>query len=106
MYAIEARNLTKIYPKSGTPALCGITITCKKTTIFSLLGENRAGKTTTVKILCTVLLPTSGEAYVSGFNTVEEPENVREVIGYLLRSHTYLFSLTGLYGTISDSFLP
>lgn len=92
MYAIETCSLTKVYPGSDTPAICDVTLLCQKSTIFSLLGENGAGKTTTVKILCTVLFPTSGEAFVLGFNTREEPEEVRKVIGYLpQKSHVSIF---------------
>ncbi len=91
LYAIETRNLTKVYPGSTTPAISEITLLCPKSTIFSILGENGAGKTTTVKILCTVLSPTSGEAFVLGFNT-KEPEEIRKVIGYLpQKSHVSIF---------------
>ncbi len=92
MYAIETFNLTKIYPGGERPALQECNIHCEEATIFSLLGENGAGKTTTVKILCTVLLPTSGEAFVSGYNTVKEAREVRKVIGYLpQKSHVSIF---------------
>ena len=92
MFEIETFNLTKKYPGSEKPALHHANIQCEKGTIFSLLGENGAGKTTTVKILCTVLLPTSGEAYVAGYNTVEEAQKVREIIGYLpQKSHVSIF---------------
>lgn len=92
MYAIETCNLTKIYQGSKRPALHKASICCEKGTVFSLLGENGAGKTTTVKILCTVLLPTSGEAYVLGYNTKKEAEKVRKVIGYLpQKSHVSIF---------------
>lgn len=92
MYAIETCQLTKVYRGSERPALCNASIYCEKGSIFSLLGENGAGKTTTVKILCTVLLPTSGEAFVSGYNTVEEAQKVRQIIGYLpQKSHVSIF---------------
>ncbi len=92
MYAIETCNLTKIYRGSKRPALREASICCEKGTVFSLLGENGAGKTTTIKILCTVLLPTSGEAYVLGYNTKKEAEKVRKVIGYLpQKSHVSIF---------------
>jgi len=92
LYAIKTCELTKVYRGSEKPALCNASIQCEKGSIFSLLGENGAGKTTTVKILCTVLLPTSGEAFVAGYNTVEEAEKVRQIIGYLpQKAHVSIF---------------
>jgi ABC-2 type transport system ATP-binding protein len=76
--------------------------------LFGLLGPNGAGKTTLIKILCTLLLPTSGEARVDGIDVVEHPHKVRERInmvsggehsGYgilTVREHLWLFSQ--LYG--------
>jgi ABC-2 type transport system ATP-binding protein len=76
--------------------------------LFGLLGPNGAGKTTLIKILCTLLLPTSGEAKVDGVNVVSHPHRVRERInmvsggehsGYgilTVREHLWLFSQ--LYG--------
>ncbi len=92
MYAVETNDLTKIYRRSEKPALHKANLQCARGSIFSLLGENGAGKTTTVKILCTVLIPTSGEAFVSGYNTVGEAREVRRVIGYLpQKSHVSIF---------------
>jgi ABC-2 type transport system ATP-binding protein len=76
--------------------------------LFGLLGPNGAGKTTLIKILCTLLLPTSGEARVDGVDVVTHPHRVRERInmvsggehsGYgilTVREHLWLFSQ--LYG--------
>ena len=83
VYSIETENLTKIYPGSNAPAITSLHIHSRKGSIYSFLGENGAGKTTTVKILCTVLLPSSGNASVGGHNVLTEPEKVREIIGYL-----------------------
>jgi ABC-2 type transport system ATP-binding protein len=83
VYSIETENLTKIYPGSSHCAISELNIRCNAGSIYSFLGENGAGKTTTVKILCTVLTPTSGNAYVNGFDIAGEPEKVRGTIGYL-----------------------
>jgi len=51
--------------------------------IFGLLGTNGAGKTTTLRMISTILKPSAGKATVVGYDVVEEPERVREGIGYL-----------------------
>lgn len=51
--------------------------------MFGLLGSNGAGKTTVIKMLTTLLPPTTGTATVGGFDIVREPSKVRRVIGYV-----------------------
>ena len=53
--------------------------------LFGFLGPNGAGKTTTINILCTLLAPTSGSAFVSGFNCLENPRQVRQTIGIIFQ---------------------
>lgn len=82
---IRTKDLSRIYkirggkkedPKELT-ALDRVNIEIKPGELFGLLGPNGAGKTTLIKILTTLLAPTSGEAYVAGFNVTEHPEDVR-----------------------------
>lgn len=89
-------------------ALEGIDLEVRPGELFGLLGPNGAGKTTLIKILCTLLLPTSGRALVAGLDVATEPHRVRERInmvsggehsGYgilTVREHLWLFSQ--LYG--------
>lgn len=50
---------------------------------FAFIGPNGAGKTTTIRILATLLEPSEGEAYVAGISVREEPEKVRQAIGFM-----------------------
>lgn len=80
--ALEAENLVKAYKGGGRPAVDGISLAVAPGTVFGLLGPNGSGKTTTVRILVTLLKPTSGIARVCGFDVARWPERVRRVIGY------------------------
>ena len=78
---MKSINLVKVYRgKETVEALKGVSLYVKKGELFTLLGPNGAGKTTFLRIISTQLLPTSGEAYVLGFNVLHEAEKVREHI--------------------------
>src|SRR5438067_3005788 len=78
-YAIEVRNLTKAYGK--TQVLKGIDLQVERGTMLALLGLNSAGKTTTVRILSTLLGFDSGTVLDDGHDVRTEPDKVRAVIG-------------------------
>jgi len=67
-----------------------VNIECKPGRVFGLLGLNGAGKTTLMRLLSTTLKPSSGTAKVAGYDIIQEPEKVKEKIGFLS-------SDTGLY---------
>jgi ABC-2 type transport system ATP-binding protein len=77
--AIQAEGLVKTYGK--VVALGGLDLEVAAGTVFGLLGPNGAGKTTLVRILSTLLVPTSGRARVLGHDVVLEPLAVRRRIG-------------------------
>jgi ABC-2 type transport system ATP-binding protein len=79
--SIEVEELVKVYP-GGRPALGGITFSVAPGEVFGLLGPNGSGKTTTVRILVTLLRRTRGMARVAGFDTDTEAARVRPLIGY------------------------
>ncbi|MBM3904595.1 MAG: ATP-binding cassette domain-containing protein [Thaumarchaeota archaeon] len=94
MYSIQTKDLKKIY-KSGTVAVDGISIDVEEGEIFGFLGPNGAGKSTTMMILTTLLKPSSGEAFVAGYNVATQQKNVRANIGYVQQDITIDEYLTG-----------
>jgi sodium transport system ATP-binding protein len=83
---IEVRNLTKAYSdlvRGEVLAISNVTFSASPGHVYGLLGPNGAGKTTALRILSTVLQPTSGTATVSGFDCVTQPEMVRHQIGFI-----------------------
>ena len=62
--------------------------------IFGILGPNGSGKTTTIRMLCGLLTPTSGDAWVAGFDVIDDPESVKAHIGYMSQAF-------GLYGDLT-----
>jgi len=91
--AITTQDLTKKF--NGLVAVDHINFKVKSGEIFGLLGPNGAGKTTTINMLITLLKPTEGTAYVSGFDIRREPEKIRERIGVVFQDMTVDRNLTG-----------
>jgi ABC-2 type transport system ATP-binding protein len=87
--AIKASGLAKAY--GDVVALNGIDIEVEQGTVLGLLGPNGSGKTTTVRILATLLQADSGTASVGGFDVATQPDEVRSVIG-----------LTGQYAAVDE----
>jgi len=114
--SIETRHLKRLFkgPKGGSPvvALDGVDLQVNEGEIFGLLGPNGAGKTTLIKILCTLLLPTEGEAYVKGLDAVKSAGQIRHIInlvsggetpGYgILSVRENLWFFSQLYGLSRD----
>jgi len=83
---IHVRQLTKHYAdlrRGRFVALGGITFDAVPGQIYGLLGPNGAGKTTALRILSTVLKPSSGTATVNGFDVIEHASKVRHQIGFM-----------------------
>jgi ABC-2 type transport system ATP-binding protein len=78
---IDIINLTKRYGRQV--AVNQLNLTIRKGTVFGVVGENGAGKTTTLSMLATLTTPTSGKAYIDGFEISKEPMQVRRSIGYM-----------------------
>jgi ABC-2 type transport system ATP-binding protein len=78
---IETKGLVKRY--DGTLAVGGVDLKVEEGEIFGLVGPNGAGKTTMLKMLATLLEPTSGDAEVAGESVRRNPQAVRRVLGYM-----------------------
>lgn len=79
--AIESRGLSKYY--DSFCALDQLDLRVARSTIFGLLGPNGAGKSTAIKIMTTLLAPSSGTAAVAGFDVRTQAVEVRRRIGYV-----------------------
>ena len=81
MSTISVKDLVKVY-KGGIRALDGVSFDVEAGEIFGFLGPNGAGKSTAIKVLTTLLKPTSGTAEVMGMDISKRPAEVRRNIGY------------------------
>nr|HMN30538.1 ABC transporter ATP-binding protein [Caldilineaceae bacterium] len=78
---IDVRHLTKRF--GALIAVNDITFTVAEGEIFAFLGPNGSGKSTTIRMLCGILTPTSGEGHVLGFDITREGEKIKQGIGYM-----------------------
>ncbi|MBQ9544756.1 MAG: ABC transporter ATP-binding protein [Clostridia bacterium] len=78
---IEVRNLSKSY--SGNDALKSLSFKVPKGSVFGLLGENGAGKSTAMSIISGCLAPDSGTVLIDGADIIDEPKKAKRLIGYM-----------------------
>jgi ABC-2 type transport system ATP-binding protein len=78
---IETKNLTKRY--GALVAVDSLSLNVEQGAIYGFVGPNGSGKTTTMRMITTLLQPTSGEAWVAGSSVTREPRGVRRAIGYM-----------------------
>ncbi len=113
--SIETRKLRRVFKgtKAGdVVALDSVDLAIEEGEVFGLLGPNGAGKTTLIKILATLLLPTSGDAFVKGLETAKNSAQIRRIInlvsggetpGYgILSVRENLWFFSQLYGLSRD----
>jgi ABC-2 type transport system ATP-binding protein len=102
---IQVTDLGKSY--GAHPALRGVTLEIQAGDMFGLIGPNGAGKTTLIRILATLLQPSSGVAKVNGFDVTRQAQSVRREIGYMpdffgvyeeLKVREYLEFFAATYG--------
>ena len=108
--AIAVRDLTRRF--GAFTAVDGISFTVDRGEIFGFLGANGAGKSTTIRMMCGLLKPTSGTAVVDGVDVSRDPEAVKRRIGYMSQKFSLYEALTveqnirffgALYGLSDDA---
>lgn len=92
MAIIDTKELKKEFGK--TRAVDGIDLSIEEGTIFGLVGPDGAGKTTTIRMLASIMIPTSGEAWIDGKHIVKDAEEIKKNIGYMSQRF-------GLYGDLT-----
>lgn len=104
MSTVLAENLSKIYT-GGNKAVDGISFCLEKGEIFGFLGPNGSGKTTTIKLLCGMLAPSSGSCRVFDIDPAQNPEKLHQMAG-VITEHAQMYDhLSGMdnlifYGTL------
>ena len=91
-HSIEVKSLTKRF--GAFTAVDAVSFEVERGAIFGFLGANGAGKSTTIRMLCGLLDPTSGTATIGGFDIGREPERVKQVIGYMSQKFSLYEDLT------------
>jgi ABC-2 type transport system ATP-binding protein len=96
--AIETFSLTKYY--DGLLAVEKLSLKVPQGSIFGLVGPDGAGKSTVIKMLATIIPPSSGKAKVAGFDLVKEKHKIRENVGYMSEEFTLYQDLSVLENLI------
>jgi ABC-2 type transport system ATP-binding protein len=105
---IRIENISKVFSNhERVVAVNDVSFEVQKGEIFGLLGPNGAGKSTLIRILTTLMKPTSGTAYVDTYEVTREPEKVRSIIGVCPQNSTLDLELTAydnldFYGRLQD----
>src|SRR5471030_839388 len=86
MYAIDVQNIVKKF--GDFTAVKGISFSVSEGEIFGLLGPNGTGKSTLIRMMVTLLQPTSGTAIINGFDVVKQSDGVRQSIGVIPQAMT------------------
>lgn len=93
-YDIQIFSLTKKF--ENITAVDNLNIQVKKNTIFGLVGPDGAGKTTTMRMLCSLLTPNSGTAQIGKYDILKESEEIKQHIGYMPQKFSLYGDLTVL----------
>jgi ABC-2 type transport system ATP-binding protein len=89
---VSVKDLRKLF--GNFHAVDGISFSIKKGEIFGFLGPNGAGKSTTIRMLCGIITPTSGEGIVAGHDIFSEAEEIKHSIGYMSQKFSLYEDMT------------
>ena len=92
MNAVELRSVSKKF--GNITAVNSLSLEVRKGEMFALVGPDGAGKTTTIRMLCGIIIPTGGELFVLGYDLRKQAEEVRKRIGYLSQRFSLYGDLT------------
>ena len=90
--AIDVKELTRYF--GHVAAVNKVTFSLRYGEIFGFLGANGAGKSTTIRMLCGILAPSSGTAIVAGYDVNSQPEEIKRSIGYVSQRFSLYSDLT------------
>lgn len=97
MDAVRLNAVTKVFREEGQPDLVAVdnlSLSIRRGEIFSLVGPDGAGKTTTIRMMCGVLFPTSGSVEILGLDQRSHHEAIKHKIGYLSQKFSLYGDLT------------
>jgi len=89
--AVEVRNLVKTYDGKKN-AVDDLSFSVEKGEIYGLLGKNGAGKSTTIKVLTTLIPPSAGTVHVSGLDLRKKPNSIRKIVGVVQQEEAFDFT--------------
>ena len=90
--AVSAHDLTKVY--GDLTAVDRLSLEVREGEVFAFLGPNGSGKTTTIRLLCGIITPTSGDGRVLGFDIATQSESIKARIGYMSQRFALYEDLT------------
>lgn len=95
LFPSESISVSKLEKKFGQfVAVNKITFSVRKGEIFGFLGSNGSGKSTTIRMLCGIITPTSGNGMVAGYDMIRQPEEIKQAIGYMSQKFSLYEDLT------------
>ncbi len=89
---IDVRHLSKAF--AGRPAVVDVSLKVMRGEIFGFLGPNGSGKTTTIRMLCGLLTPDSGEGHCLGYDILTQAQKIKAQVGYMTQRFTYYEDLS------------
>lgn len=91
-YIVEAHHLNKSF--NGKPAVVDVSLNVKRGEIYGFLGPNGSGKTTTIRMLCGLMIPDSGSGQCMGYDILKQSDLIKPLMGYVPQTFSLYRDLT------------